>query len=56
MRYLLGDQEVSFLILKKLIQLQDIWMVHLLQNIYLVQQLLLVVLRQRQLVDDFHCT
>ena len=51
--HLLCDEEISFVILEKLVELKDIWMVHLLKNTNLRKQLLLLFLLEILLVNDF---
>lgn len=52
---LLGYKKVPFLILKEFIQLQNVWVVELLENIYFIYKLLNLFLRQALLVQDLHC-
>ena len=47
----LSDKEVALRVLEELEELKDIWVVHLLQNADLRQQLLLLVLLQVLFVD-----
>ena len=51
---LLGNQEVSFLVLKKFVKLQYIWMVQRFQDLDLVQQRLFVLLAQGQFIYYLH--
>ena len=50
---LLGDKEVAFGVLEELVKLEDVRVVHLLQDADLREQLLLFSLFQVLFVDDF---
>jgi hypothetical protein len=50
--YLLSDKKVSFVVLEELVELQNVWMVHLLENGNLAKEFLLFLLFEILLVDD----
>jgi len=53
---LLSHKKVALCVLEELVELQNVWVVHLLQDADLAKKFLVVVLFEVLFVDDFDCS